>query len=118
MGKLQELKDKAKDLVTDNKDKIESGVHKAADFADKKTGHKHTDKIDETAHSVAGKLNDVTHSEIGENEPKTPAPSTPSVSAAVPAARDSAVSPELVPNPSPEATAEGTRTTPTPRASS
>ena len=111
MGKLKEFKEKAADVVTENRDKIDKGLDKAAEMVDRKTGHQHTDKIDETAHSVAGKLDRVTHSEIGENEPATPPPSSPSVSASVPQARDAAVSPEVVSNSSPEAAAEPTRTT-------
>ena len=108
MGKLQELKDKAAHLVTENRDKIDKGLDKVTDHADRKTGHQHTDKIDETAHSVGGKLDRVTHSDIGDNEPATPRPSTPSAAQATPKAGDSAVSPELVSNSSPDATAEGT----------
>lgn len=111
MGKLKEFKEKAVDVVTENRDKIDKGIDKAAEMADRKTGGKHTDKIDETAHSVGGKLDRVTQSEIGDNEPATPAPSAPSVSGSVPQARDSAVSPEVIWNSSPEAAAEPTRTT-------
>ncbi len=46
MGKLDELKNKAKDMVTDNRDKIESGLEKAGDMVNQKTGGKHEDKID------------------------------------------------------------------------
>jgi hypothetical protein len=116
MGMLQDMKDKAKDMVTDNKDKIATGIDKAGDMIDKKTGHKHSDKIDDVQHTVAGKLDDVTGGDIGANEPATPAPSQPTAATSVPDAATSAVSPSLVPNPSPEAAAEGTRSRPTPRA--
>ena len=46
MSKLEELKNKAKDLVTENRDKIEDGLEKAGKFVDEKTGGKHSDKID------------------------------------------------------------------------
>ena len=112
MGTLQDIKDKAKDIVTENKERIEEGLEKAAEFADRKTGHKHTDKIDETAHTIGGKLDALTGGDIGANEPATPPPSPPSVSASVPTARDAAVSPDVIPNSSPEAAAEPTRTRP------
>ena len=116
MGKLQEIKDKAMDMVAENKDKIEAGIDKAAHVIDEKTGHKHSDKIDETKHSVAGKLDRTTGGDIGSNEPPTPAPSTPSAATTVPEARTSGVSPSMTPGPSPDAAAEGTRREPTPRA--
>jgi hypothetical protein len=52
MGLLDRFKkhtDKAKDVVVDNADKIDEGTDKAADFADDKTGGKHTEKIDKAA---------------------------------------------------------------------
>ncbi len=48
---------KAKALAEKNKDKIASGVDKATDAIDKKTGGKHTDKlkkIDDAAKKFAG----------------------------------------------------------------
>jgi MT0933-like antitoxin protein len=48
---------KAKALAEKNKEKIASGVDKATDVIDKKTGGKHTDKlkkIDEAAKKFAG----------------------------------------------------------------
>lgn len=47
--------DKVKDLMKGKGDQIDSAIDKAADFADDKTGGKHTDKID----SVADKAKDV-----------------------------------------------------------
>jgi hypothetical protein len=41
--------EKAKDLAVENADKIHDGIDKAADFADDKTGGKHSDKIDTAA---------------------------------------------------------------------
>ncbi len=43
------LLDKAKDLVSGNKDQVKDGIDKAADFADDKTGNQHSDKIDTVA---------------------------------------------------------------------
>jgi hypothetical protein len=51
---LDDVKNKAADLVDEHGDKIKDGIDKAADFADDKTGGKHTDKID----SVADKAKD------------------------------------------------------------
>jgi hypothetical protein len=118
MGKLQEIKDKAAQMVTENRDKIDKGLDKAAGIVDQKTGHQHSDKIDETAHSVGGKLDRATHSEIGADEPATPPPSTPDAATAVPEARDAAVSPEVMWNSSPAATAEGKRAVPDERTQS
>ncbi len=46
MGFLDDAKDKLTKAVDDHGDKIADGIDKAADFADQKTGGKHTDKID------------------------------------------------------------------------
>ncbi len=45
MGALDNLKNKAQDLVTEHNDKIDSGLDKAAQFVDQKTGGKYSDKI-------------------------------------------------------------------------
>ncbi len=45
MGFLDKIKGKATDAVNQHGDKIASGVDKAADAIDKKTGGKHHDKI-------------------------------------------------------------------------
>jgi hypothetical protein len=55
------LTGKAKGAVTDNADKIDSGIDKAADFADDKTKGKYTDKIDkaqDAAHRAVDKIAD------------------------------------------------------------
>ena len=52
---------KAKALAEKNKDKIASGVNKATDAIDKKTGGKHRDKlqkIDDAAKKFAGDADD------------------------------------------------------------
>ena len=41
--------DKAKDLVSGNKDKAKDGIDKAADVVDEKTGGEHTEHIDTAA---------------------------------------------------------------------
>lgn len=46
MGKLDELKNKAKEMVTENRDKIEGGLEKAGEMVNQKTGGKYEDKID------------------------------------------------------------------------
>jgi hypothetical protein len=47
MGKLEEMKNKAKDLVTENRDRIDDGLEKAGDMINQRTGGKHEDKIDQ-----------------------------------------------------------------------
>lgn len=44
-----ELKDKAADLAASQNDKIDQGIDKAADLANKATGGKFDDKIDSVA---------------------------------------------------------------------
>jgi len=47
--RFKRAKDKAGDLVDEHRDKIESGIDKAADVADDKTKGKYSDKIDKGA---------------------------------------------------------------------
>ena len=54
MGFLDDAKAKAADAVDDHADKIESGIDKASDLVDDKTGGKFDDKIE----SGADKLRD------------------------------------------------------------
>ena len=49
--------DKAKDLLSKNKEHVKTGVDKAGDMADDKTGGKHTEHIDK-AEDAANKLVD------------------------------------------------------------
>ncbi len=49
MDKLKGLTGSASKTVADNEEKIDDAIDKAADFADDKTGGKHTDKIDKAA---------------------------------------------------------------------
>jgi ElaB/YqjD/DUF883 family membrane-anchored ribosome-binding protein len=46
MGKMDEMKDKARDALTEHRDKIEEGLDKAAEKAKEKAGD-HSDKIDQ-----------------------------------------------------------------------
>jgi hypothetical protein len=49
LDKFKRVKAKATDVVDDHGDKIESGIDKAADFADDKTKGRHSEKIDKGA---------------------------------------------------------------------
>lgn len=46
MGKMDELKNKAREALTEHRDKIEDGMDKAAEKAKHKAGHEHSGKID------------------------------------------------------------------------
>jgi ElaB/YqjD/DUF883 family membrane-anchored ribosome-binding protein len=46
MGKMDELKNKAREALTEHRDKIEEGLDKAADKAKQKAGTEHSGKID------------------------------------------------------------------------
>ncbi len=59
MGMLGDLKTKAKGLVGGNKDKIESGLDKAGDMINQKTGNKHADKIEKGLDKVSEGLDKV-----------------------------------------------------------
>lgn len=54
MGKMDELKNKAREALTEHRDKIEQGMDKAAGKAKQKAGSEHSGKID----SVLGKGRD------------------------------------------------------------
>ena len=47
--KAPELKEQAADLAASQNDKIDAGIDKAADLADKATGGKYDDQIDSAA---------------------------------------------------------------------
>lgn len=57
--------DKAKALVSKNKDQVKSGVDKATDVVDDKTGGKHTDHLDKVD-DTANKFIDDTAAEGGD----------------------------------------------------
>ena len=63
MGKMDELKNKARDALTKNRDKIEEGLDKAADKAKQKAGNEHSGKID----SVVEKGRDALDKFTGDN---------------------------------------------------
>jgi hypothetical protein len=46
MGMMDDMKNKAREAIEKNRDKIDQGMHKAAELANEKTGGKHSDKID------------------------------------------------------------------------
>jgi hypothetical protein len=46
---LDDLKNKAKDMIGQHPDQAEQGIDKARDFADEKTGGKHTDQLGQGA---------------------------------------------------------------------
>ena len=59
--------DKIKNLANKNKDQVSSGVDKATDVVDSKTGGKHTDnlqKVDDAAAKFAGKPTDVPPADV------------------------------------------------------
>ena len=47
MGKMDEMKDKAKEAPGQHGDKIDQGMDKAGDMAKEKTPDQHDDKIDQ-----------------------------------------------------------------------
>jgi hypothetical protein len=49
MGMMDDMKDKARDAIEKNRDKIDEGIQKAAGFAKEKAGSQHADKIDQMA---------------------------------------------------------------------
>ena len=51
--------DKAKGLLGKNSDKAKSGVDKAADVADDKTGGKHTEQIEGAAEKAKDAIDDI-----------------------------------------------------------
>lgn len=74
MGMLDNMRDKAKGLVTQNRDKIETGLEKAGDMVDKKTGGKHSDKIDKGMDKVQEGLDKVAGTPDAANETPPPPP--------------------------------------------
>jgi hypothetical protein len=53
------IMDKAKGLLGKNRDKAKTGVDKAADVIDDKTGGKHTDTIDSAAEKAKDVIDDL-----------------------------------------------------------
>ena len=56
MGMMDDMKDKARDAIEKNRDKIDEGMKKAADFAKEKAGSQHADKIDQMVDRGQGAL--------------------------------------------------------------
>lgn len=65
MGKMDELKKKAREALTEHKDKIEQGMDKAAVKAKQKAGSEHSGKID----SALSKGRDALDKFTGDDEP-------------------------------------------------
>ena len=59
MGMFDKFKKKAADMADEHGDKIESGIDKAADFADDKTGGKYSDKIESGTEKAKDFLDDL-----------------------------------------------------------
>lgn len=79
MGKLDELKNKAKEMVTENRDKIEGGLDKAGEMVNKKTGGKYEDKIDKGLAKAQEGLDRAESNTSGgetQNSAETPTPPT------------------------------------------
>ena len=56
VGTFDNLKGKVSDLVDQHSDKIETGMNKAGEFVDGKTGGKHSDKIETGKDKLRGAL--------------------------------------------------------------
>ncbi len=72
MGFLNDVGAKAKHLVAGNRDKIDKGLAKAGDLANKKTKGKHQDKIDKGLTKVSEGLD-----KVEAQGPNNPGPGTP-----------------------------------------
>jgi hypothetical protein len=77
MGKLDELKNKAKDMVSENRDRIEDGLDKAGDMINQRTGGKHGDKIDQGLEKAKQGLDRAEGKAGDESAPAPQAPQTP-----------------------------------------
>lgn len=74
------LKDKAVDLAKEHDDKLDQGIDKAADLADKATKGKYTDQIDDAAQ----KAKDAYEDPQDQPGPAAPPPSPPDTDAPQP----------------------------------
>lgn len=74
MNFLKDVGTKAKGFVGGNRDKIDKGLAKAADLANKKTKGKHQDKIDKGLAKVSATLDKV---DAGQRGGQTPPPAAP-----------------------------------------
>lgn len=51
--------DKAKDLASENKDKVKDGIDQAGDFVDEKTGGKHSEHVDKAQDTAKDYVDDL-----------------------------------------------------------
>ena len=65
MGKLDELKAKAREALTEHRDKIEDGMDKAAEKAKQKAGSEHSGKVDSLLDKGRDALDKFTRDEDG-----------------------------------------------------
>jgi hypothetical protein len=63
MSFFDKFKKKAADVAEDHEETIDDGIDKAADFADDKTGGKHTDKIEMGADKAKDFVEDLAEEE-------------------------------------------------------
>lgn len=76
MGMMDDMKGKARDAIEKNRDKIDDGMKKAAEFAKEKAGSQHADKIDQMVDRGRGAL-DRMDDPNPPNEPHRPTPPNP-----------------------------------------
>jgi hypothetical protein len=60
------LKDKMKGRLSQHGDQAKTGVDKAGDMADEKTGGKHADKVDTAQEKARGMIDDMGDEQSGE----------------------------------------------------
>ena len=63
MGMMDDMKNKARDAIEKNRDKIDDGIQKAAEFAKDKAGSQHADKIDQMVDRGQGALDRMNESD-------------------------------------------------------
>jgi hypothetical protein len=77
MGKMDELKNKAREALTEHRDKIEEGMDKAAGKAKQKAGSEHSSKIDSVLDKGRDALDKFTRSDEGPAGKHTMPPEEP-----------------------------------------
>lgn len=85
MGMMDDMKNKAREAIEKNRDKIDQGMHKAAELANEKTGGKHSEKIDGMVERGKGALDKLDEPGQGDqpnqssqpNQSRQPGPPTP-----------------------------------------
>lgn len=68
-GKASGLKDKATDFIGQHQGQIQDGLHKAGDFADRKTGGKYAGRIDSVRKKASGFVENVDRSDTSTSQP-------------------------------------------------